>query len=230
MGLELKKCDITNIEYLYSKGRTTKAICLLHGYGASMQDLAPLANELDPHNDYNWYFLNGVLSVPLGFMMEGRAWFPIDMVELQRAIEAGDFRSFRDYDKPEFEIAANKCEEFLKHHLSSYSKKVLGGFSQGAMISTHLSMKNSEFFDGLICLSGTLIAQKKLIEYLEKSRKIPFFQSHGKSDPVLSYNQAKELFELLKLGGHQGEFVSFQGAHEIPMEVVNKTKIFLASI
>ena len=61
----------------------------------------------------------------------------------------------------------------------------------------------------------------------EDSVKFPFFQSHGKNDPILSYQGAKSLFELLKLCGHEGEFVSFDGAHEIPEKVLMKSKDFI---
>ena len=49
-------------------------------------------------------------------------------------------------------------------------------------------------------------------------------------DPVLNFNEAMSLFELLKLNRYQGEFVSFDGAHEIPYPVINKLGEFLERI
>ena len=63
------------------------AVVMLHGYGASMNDLMPLW-EMWHQPNFNWYFPNGVLALPMGYY-EGRAWFPIDMAKLQEAINRG---------------------------------------------------------------------------------------------------------------------------------------------
>ena len=72
----------------------------------------------------------------------------------------------------------------------------------------------------LVLFSGTLIDRASLEASLET--KLPqasgtkFFQSHGSSDPLLEYSQAQDLFKLLEDKGLKGEFVSFEGGHEIP--------------
>ena len=157
-------CEHTGLEYIYKKGSSSKSICILHGYGASMDDLAPLSGYLDPEENYSWYFLNAPIKVPIGFMMEGRAWFNIDMQALDEAMRTGNHRSFKEFKSPEFDNSFSKCKEFIEHHLEG--KFVLGGFSQGAMLSTHLSLSLSEKISGLLCLSGTLIDQNGLVASL----------------------------------------------------------------
>ena len=80
---------------------------------------------------------------------------------------------------------------------------------------------------GLILFSATLIAKDLLMDSLEGKKPVPFFQSHGKQDPVLNFAESMKLFELLKLNRFQGEFIPFDGAHEIPQIVVTKVSEYI---
>lgn len=216
------------LEYLDSKKTIDckQAICLFHGYGASMEDLYGLCDYLDPSGEFDWYFPNGHLASQFG----GRAWFPIDMMALQTAMAQGEHRSFAKLYTDEFQTAVNLGQDFVNELTQIYDKVIIGGFSQGAMISSHIALNVSEKLNGLILYSSNLLGQEQLINALEESAKFPFFQSHGKQDQVLSYHYAKSLFELYKLGGHEGEFVSFDGGHEIPLEVLEKTKNYIRTL
>ena len=75
-----------------SQGTPTSAMILFHGYGASAEDLAPLGAEISPERKV--YCPEGPIAVPIGWAMEGRAWFPIDMEALMAAQEQGGFRDF----------------------------------------------------------------------------------------------------------------------------------------
>jgi phospholipase/carboxylesterase len=66
-----------------------------------------------------------------------------------------------------------------------------------------------------------------LLDGREGKKPVPFFQSHGKQDPVLNFAESMKLFELLKLNRFQGEFVPFDGAHEIPINVIHKVKDYI---
>lgn len=205
------------------------AIVLIHGYGASMHDLHGLHSVLNPKQNVDWYFPDGHIAINLGFMMEGRAWFPIDMQELERSIQNGTHRTFEDKCPNELIEAINKVELFLEEICEQYDHVILGGFSQGAMLASHLSAK-FEKVKGLILFSATLVASNLLQKTLEGKKTIPFIQSHGKQDPLLNYAEAKKLFELLKLYGNRGEFIPFEGAHEIPMVVIDRVNEWLSKL
>ncbi|MBC76919.1 MAG: hypothetical protein CME64_12975 [Halobacteriovoraceae bacterium] len=207
---------LKNLEYLDNIKGEDSAVVLFHGYGASMQDLHGISNYSQAK--YDWFFPNGPISVPLGFMMEGRAWFPIDMQELERAMATGTHRSFREKRSDEFDRSKDMALEFLEDMRKRYDKLVVGGFSQGAMLASHTFSQAKA--DGLALLSGTLIDEASLTKSVESPRCKSFFQSHGKSDPVLSYKQAKDLYDLLVDKNLEGEFIEFQGAHEIPESVL----------
>jgi phospholipase/carboxylesterase len=219
----LKVEKIKNIEYLSSVQNKSKAIILFHGYGANMQDLYGLSHYMG--KDYDWYFPNGIESLEHLGMYGGRAWFPIDMVELQKMMMTGQFRKFADKSSSEFNTAQAQAIDFVIEIAKKYDEIVIGGFSQGAMLSSHIfSSCNPK---GLLLFSATLIDKSSLMTKLEKARPINFFQSHGKEDAVLEYAQAMDLFELLKLYKFTGEFASFSGGHEIPMEVIQKADNYL---
>ncbi|MBD64368.1 MAG: esterase [Halobacteriovoraceae bacterium] len=215
----------TNLEFLDIDHHSSQAIIMLHGFGASMFDLYSLHQVMDRDKKYDWYFPNAPLELMPGHLM-GRAWFNIDMQELELAMQKGEHRKFADKEPSELFKGVSLVESFIKARSSQYDKIILGGFSQGAMVSSHLALNTDLSIEKLILFSGTLIAREKLLKAQNKNR-LRFFQSHGKNDPVLEYAQAKELFEALKLLGHTGEFVSFEGAHEIPMEVLSKVSQFL---
>jgi phospholipase/carboxylesterase len=217
----------SQLEFLKVDNQSQTVICLFHGYGASMQDLYGLAQAMPIIESVDWVFPNGPLELNMGMGMMSRAWFPIDMQALELAMQNGEHRDLSGLYPTEFEHALAMAKKFIEYLKQKYQNIIIGGFSQGAMLSTHLSLQNSEDVLALLCLSGNFIGKEQVLKLTERSYKFPFFQSHGKVDPVLGYANACELFEALKLGGHQGEFVGFQGAHEIPMQVITKATDFI---
>lgn len=217
----------SQLNYLKNSFGSKKCVILFHGYGASMRDLYGISEAVGLTEPVDWIFPDGPISVPLGMFMEGRAWFPIDMAELERAMMAGEFRNFEDKCPQDFLESIQKAKIFVENISQDYDQIIIGGFSQGAMITSHLLCENFDKIKGVILYSATLIAKEKLIKGLEGKSPVPFMQSHGKQDQVLDYNAAMNLFELLKLNRFEGEFTSFTGAHEIPMDVILKSKEFI---
>ncbi len=211
-------------EHRYFKGQNKTAIVLLHGYGANMDDLAGLQNYLDPHQYSHWYFPNGPVKIPFAGMWEGRAWFPIDMQELERAMQEGRHRRFSDKAPVEFLQSLFLMQDEIAQLQKNYERVVIGGFSQGAMLASHLASRLP--VDGLVILSGTLLDQKDL-EQNYHSRPVPFFQSHGDQDQLLGLSEAKELYSVLEKKGFQGLWAPFRGGHEIPQNILKALESFL---
>ena len=76
-------------------------------------------------------------------------------------------------------------------------KTVLGGFSQGAMLSCDLMLRTTQPYAGLIQLSGTLLATQEWAPLLQKRKGLPVFQSHGMQDEILPYVGAERLRDTL---------------------------------
>jgi phospholipase/carboxylesterase len=221
MRPELKTIQGVETIALETAGADT-AVVFLHGYGANMNDLFPLW-ELWHRDHFNWYFPNGLQSLPMGYY-EGRSWFSIDIAGLEKAIREGRQREMAKFIPPELDDTLKQLEVFLLDVMKKHKKLILGGFSQGAMCASHLAMKDSFAVDGLILLSGNLLAEER---FPKAARAIPFYQSHGTKDPILDLEGARALEKKLQSLNFQGKLSTFPGGHEIPPQVVSEVKHFL---
>ncbi|MGV3666348.1 MAG: alpha/beta hydrolase [Leptospira bouyouniensis] len=205
-------------------------VVLFHGYGASAFDLYPIHEVLVTDQKFNWVFPHGHLSIPLMPGYSGRAWFPIDMAALEEAIRKNDFRNFADKDPEGMDIARASAYLMLEALGVPWNQLILGGFSQGAMLATDITLRNEKTSKGLMILSGALVNESLWKELAPKKANLRFFQSHGEYDPILGYANAKKLEKLLRNSGLLGEFIAFSGGHEIPSPVVQGISRYLNSL
>lgn len=212
----------TTLQYLKKDNQAIKNFVLIHGYGASMHDLFDL-HQFCP--DFNGYFPNGPMSLGGGMMM-ARAWFPIDEMALQKAMMAGTHRDLAGYEPEGLDQMVDVIEAFVRENIEG--KVVLGGFSQGAMLATHLIGRLQDKISGLVLFSGNLVDQDRLAQSLnEMHSTFPVFQSHGTSDPILGFSGALNLKNLLEQSGLDVELHEFSGQHEIPMDILRHWSSFM---
>jgi phospholipase/carboxylesterase len=196
-------------------------IVLLHGFGAPGDDLAPLWRVIDAPAGTRWVFPEAPLAVP--GLAGGRAWWMIDVERFVRAAERGQLDEL-ERDEPEgMDRARGRLEAMLDAVDAELrpTKMLLGGFSQGAMLSCDVALRTDRALAGLVLLSGTLMARDVWARSVERRRGLPVFQSHGAADPLLPFGQAEKLRELLRAGGADVTWVAFRGGHEIPPAVVD---------
>lgn len=215
--------NIAGVELLQVLGEDSSVgVIFFHGYGANMHDLFPLW-EMWHSENYNWYFPNGTQPLSMGYY-EGRAWFSIDIEKLEKAIREGTQRDMKGSIPPELDATLHQLEHLILELSKRHKSIILGGFSQGAMCASHLAMRENLNIDGLILLSGALLAEER---FPKAAKAIPFYQSHGTKDPILSIEGAKDLERKLQSLNFQGKLHSFVGGHEIPPKVINEVKSFL---
>ncbi len=195
-----------------------KTVILFHGYGASADDLAPL-RQLSP--EHTWLFPQGPLEA-----FPGRAWFPIDIEAICEATARGE-APFGKHFPPELTEMKAQLKRFLKALAIPPEDCILGGFSQGAIVATDLVLSSEQKMGGLMVFSGTLANEENWGRTPHAG--IPFFQSHGKQDPILLFHQAEALEKLLQKVGLQGQLNAFEGGHEIPQEILLKARDFLCA-
>ncbi|MFG1499656.1 hypothetical protein ABMA70_05545 [Halobacteriovorax sp. XZX-3] len=218
---------INDFDILLQEGSTNKSIVVLHGYGASFQDLAPLYQYLDPKDEFNWYFVDGPMKVDIGMGMKGSAWFPIDMMGLQQASMEGRIEDFFSQSVPDgIEDMRDRLVHLIKEIKKNSTEVFLGGFSQGSMLSLAVAYKEPHLIERLFLLSSTLFDEAHIAENTKHIKHIPIFQSHGSVDPILPYFLSEKLKSYLEKV-NEYEFHPFQGGHEIPMPVIQKLKDFL---
>ena len=221
--MKTNRVDLAGVECLEVIGNDPSVgVIFFHGYGANMHDLFPLW-EMWHMDKFNWYFPNGTQTLNMGYY-EGRAWFSIDMVELEKSIREGRSRDMKNSVPPELDHSLEMLNNLVTELSKRHKTLILGGFSQGAMCATHLALKEDLNIDGLILLSGALLAEKRLPK---TAKAIPFYQSHGTSDPILSLEGAKDLEKKLQDLNLSGKLHTFNGGHEIPPAVIHDVKVFL---
>ena len=199
------------------------AMVLCHGFGAPGDDLVALADAIDAPPGTVFLFpealhdLQDLIAQP--FYAGARAWWLIDFARLERAITLGELRDL-SADVPDGLADARAAlgemlDEVVKNE--RFERLVLGGFSQGAMLSLDLALREPRReIAGLVLLSGTMIAEHEWAPLMAARRGTPVFQSHGSSDPILPFATAERLRDALAKNGLDVTFEPFAGPHTIP--------------
>jgi phospholipase/carboxylesterase len=211
-----------------SKSAPPTTVVLLHGFGAPGDDLVSLADAIDAPVRY--VFPEAPLELG-GLYGDSRAWWLLDLVRLEEELRRGLPRDRRD-EIPEGLPAAREQVLRLLDQIESRlptSKLVLGGFSQGAMLSLDVALHRPRTPDALILMSGTLLAESEWGPRMEKLRDVPVLQSHGRADALLPFGVAEVMRDKLRAAGARVDWHEFVGGHEIPMTVLAAATKFLSA-
>jgi phospholipase/carboxylesterase len=207
-------------------------VLLLHGFGAPGDDLVSLADVIDAPATTRWLFPEAPLSLNMGFG-DSRAWWIIDFARIQEDRAAGRIRDLSVEIPQGLALARERFLAFLKElprQLSiDYKKTVIGGFSQGAMLTCDAVLHTDYRFAGLVQLSGNLLAQAVWGTLMGKRKSLRVFQSHGTLDDILPHIGAERLRDALTQAGLAVEWHSFRGGHEIPDPVLRRLGTFILS-
>jgi len=205
-------------------------IILLHGFGAPGDDLVSLADDLNVPAGTRIVFPEGPLSLSFG-PSAARAWWLIDMARIAADQAAGRLRDLSQDIPKGLAPARETILAFLKEveHLfgADPRKTILGGFSQGAMLSCDVMLHSDRSYAGLVQLSGNVLAQPLWGPLMPKRKGLPVFQSHGMQDELLPYVGAERLRDTLTRAGLSVEWHSFRGGHEIPRSVLQRLGPFI---
>ncbi|TSA01087.1 MAG: hypothetical protein D4R81_06750 [Nitrospiraceae bacterium] len=205
-------------------------VLLLHGFGAPGNDLVPLADALNVPVGTRFVFPEGPLSLSFG-PRDARAWWLIDMARIAADQAAGRPRDLsQDIPKglaPAREAMLVFLKEVERKLGADPRKTILGGFSQGAMLSCDAMLHTDRPYAGLVQLSGNVLAQPLWGPLMPKRKGLPVFQSHGTQDEILPYVGAERLRDALIHAGLSVEWQSFRGGHEIPRSVLQRLGPFI---
>lgn len=231
------KCRL--VGHLPAGERPDLVVVLSHGYGASGSDLVPIGHELldqYPDLDSHVQFVFPEAPLPLDDqgIPGGRAWWPIDLMRLQVAAATGQFRQLQRDRSDGMVQSRNLLIETLQVLSERWglrlSQFVIGGFSQGAMLSVDTSLALPENVAGVLAMSGSLLNEAEWLERAPQHPGLRVVQSHGTADPLLPFDAAENLRDLLASAGALVEFIPFEGGHQIPFEVFDRIGAFLSSL
>lgn len=205
---------------------------LCHGFGAPGDDLAGLAPDLlearSGSEPVELIFPAGLLSLADEGFAEGRAWWRLSIQRLIQAIEQGQHEQVRRESPPGIDQAREAITGVVTTVLArtglTSQKLLLGGFSQGAMLSMECACCGLDSPPGAMAIySGCLIREDHWKPRAAKLASTRVVQSHGQLDSILPLATGLWLRDLLLAEGCQVEFLQFQGPHTISWEAIEST-------
>jgi phospholipase/carboxylesterase len=151
-----------------ASGEPAGALVLLHGRGADEHDLFPLLDLFDPERRLLGVTPRGPLSLPPG----GRHWYALGGIPTP--------------DPETFLSTAPRLAAFLDALPVSAERVVLGGFSQGTVMSWAMSLNPRRPRPaGVVALSGFLPRVEGYPLEPERLAGVPVLVAHGALDPVI---------------------------------------------
>ena len=201
----------------YDKNQEYPAVILLHGFGASMNDLAGLSPAID-RSGYLYLFPNAPIQMQIGYGMTGYAWTPPGQSGGEDAATRAE------------ELLVGFFDEATERHGLVEGDMVMGGFSQGGMMTYRFGLRRPDMFAGLVILSGRVPTPEILADNLPEHRDQPIFVAHGTEDEVISVEAARESRDFLVSQRYSPKYREYLMAHEINQKVITDLKRWLGDI
>ncbi len=106
-----------------------------------------------------------------------------------------------------------------REHGFPTEQTVLGGFSQGGLMSIDVGLRYPRLFAGIVGISGWVCQPGKLVAELSPvARQQRLLITHGTKDPLLPFAEAREQYHVLKAAGLRLDFREFLKGHTIAGE------------
>jgi phospholipase/carboxylesterase len=159
-----------------AEGDPAGALVLFHGRGADEHDLFPLLDILDPERRLLGATARGPLSLPPG----GAHWYAVRRV------------GFPDPDTfwSTYPLVSAWLDDLLARHDIPPDRAVLGGFSQGGVMSYALGLGEGRPFPAGIVALSSFIPTVEGFE-LGDAAGLPVAIGHGTYDPVIGVEFAR---------------------------------------
>ena len=192
-------------------------LVLHHGRGADELDLLPLADALDPQRRLHVVTPRAPLTLA-GW--PGYHWYIV------RRVGYPDRETF----EAAFEALAELHDELWERTGLTAEQTVLGGFSMGSVMSYSLGLGAVRPPPaGVLAFSGFMPAVEGWEPDPESRPALRAFVSHGRSDPVIGVEFARQAREQLERGGLEVEYHETDAAHNIDPDVVPAAVDWLAA-
>jgi phospholipase/carboxylesterase len=193
-------------------GEPAGALVLFHGRGADEHDLFPLLDALDPERRLHGYTPRGPLALPPG----GAHWYVVPRV---------------GYPDPDtFRIGYEAAAEWLDALPFPPEQIVLGGFSQGAVMTYALGLGDGRARPAaLLALSGFIPTVEGWEPDLA-SAFAPVAIVHGTYDPVIPVEFARRARATLAGAGADVLYREFPIEHWIDPQAIPLLQTLVSSV
>jgi len=188
---------------------------LFHGRAADEHDLFPLLDELDPERRLLGVTARGPLSLPPG----GAHWYVV------RQIGFPDRETFH----ATYSLVGGWLDGLLAEHDIPPERAVLGGFSQGAVMSYALGLgADRPRPAGIIALSGFIPTVDDFA--LDNPTGLPVAIGHGTYDPVISVEFGRQARDLLSEAGAEVTYRESPMGHAIDPAFLDELRGWLSRV
>jgi phospholipase/carboxylesterase len=197
------------------EGRGT--VVLLHGRGADEHDLLPLLGVLDPKRRYRGITVGAPLSQNPPHP-PGKHWYALRQVGWP--------------DPPTFASTYAELERFLDEELAlDWSRTVIGGFSQGGVMSYALGLGPGRPVPAGILGMSCFIPRFEDASWepdFATRPQLPVAHVHGEQDPVIPISFARDVRERIEAAGLPLFYREFPGGHHVDPRVLVELSDWLA--
>ncbi|CAO3634402.1 unnamed protein product [Cunninghamella blakesleeana] len=203
------------------------SVIFLHGLGDSGISWVQLSDSLgDCFPNIKWIFPNAPLR-PVSFNggVPIPAWFNVASFDKSSQTEK--------LDEAGMLSSVKIVEEIIEKEKNlGISNIILGGFSQGCVISLLTGLTTKIPLSGIIGVSGWLPMGEKITSMAsEANKKVPLLICHGDDDPIVKYRYGRASARYLNKIGYRVEFKSYEGlGHTINAKEIDDIGNFVHSI
>jgi phospholipase/carboxylesterase len=192
------------------------ALVLFHGRGADENDLFPLLDVLDPERRFVGATPRGPLSMPPG----GAHWYALGGIGTP---EATTFHS-------SYSAAAEWLDGFLAEHGFGYDRLVVGGFSQGGVMTYSLGLGRGRPRPAALAAFSSFIPSVEGFELDLSPPLPPVAIGHGTLDPVIGVEWGRQARDVLEAAGAEVLYRETPMYHQIDPEFVLEVAAWLRRI
>ncbi len=188
----------------YDESQSYPVIIMVHGFGASMYDLAGLAPAIN-QTGYVYLCPNGTVPLDIGGGQIGFGW-----------TTPGGFN-----DPEEARSTEEAFEAFMEEMREPYKlepgKVLIIGFSQGGGLAYRYGLPRPDVFAGIGALSASISDMEELAAQLPEEKTQPIFVGHGTQDQVVPIDRGRIAHAQLEVWGYDDLIYNeYAGAgHEI---------------
>lgn len=187
-------------------GEPEGALVLIHGRGADENDLFPLLDALDPERHFVGATPRGPLSLPPG----GAHWYALGGIGTPEAT------TFHE----SYAAGSEWLDGFLAEHGLGHDRLVLGGFSQGGVMTYSLGLGRGRPRAAALVALSSFIPSVDGFELDVSPPLPPIAIGHGTLDPVIGVEWGRQAREALEAAGAEVLYRETPMYHQIDPDFV----------
>jgi phospholipase/carboxylesterase len=197
-------------------GAPEGALVLFHGRGADEHDLFPLLDAFDPERRFVGATPRGPLSLPPG----GAHWYVLGGIGTP---EPSTFHA-------SYAAATEWLDAFLAEHGLGHDRLVLGGFSQGGVMSYALGLGAGRPRPAALTVFSSFMPAGDGFDLDLSAPLPPVAIGHGTLDPVIGVEWGREARAALEAAGGEVLYRETPMFHQIDPDFVREVSTWLQGI